>query len=130
MKFQKIQNCFAEFFLIFSLIFSVIPAQQHYENLDLYFYLNPIFYLKILFIVIFLTILFTLIFYKYHSFITSILKISILGLILTGLLLPVGGQVDIMLKESYGLNPYFVNIFKFIFVLIFFIKVKKVSSYV
>ena len=129
MKFQKIQNCFAEFFLIFSLIFSVIPAQQHYENLDLYFYLNPIFYLKILFIVIFLTILFTLIFYKYHSFITSILKISILGLILTGLLLPVGGQVDIMLKESYGLNPYFVNIFKFIFVLIFFIKVKQLAKF-
>ena len=129
MKFQKIQNCFAEFFLIFSLIFSVIPAQLHYENLDLYFYLNPIFYLKILFIVIFLTILFTLIFYKYYSFITSILKISILGLILTGLLLPVGGQVDIMLKESYDLNPYFVNIFKFVFVLIFFIKVKQLAKF-
>lgn len=129
MKFQKIQNCFAEFFLIFILIFSVIPAQLHHENLDLYFYINPIFYLKILFINIFLTILFTLIFHKYYSFITSILKISILGLIFIGLLLPIGGQVDIMLKESYGLNLYFVNIFKVAFVFIFFIKVKKLEKF-
>ena len=129
MKSQKIQNCFSDFFLIFILILSVIPAQAHYENLDLYFYLNPIFYLKILFINILLTILFTLIFHKYYSFIRSILKISILGLILIGLFLPIGGQFDIMLKESYGLNLYLVNIFKVVLVLIFFIKVKQIEKF-